>query len=241
MGEDGSWARTGHGRGRVMGGRCVLGARNVDTLVRGHGRGWGRVFSIRVDSALARRAPPRLRVRSLARTAGRVARPTNRVARPTNRVARPTNRVARPARRGSAGGGAGWSSGSSRARATPARLRLCGSLRRTLRPSPSDSVAPACPGRPASARSIGRPGPADIRGMIRPSRSRPVPLPRPLPPYCGGSAAIVPPLPRRRRRGEGHGGGGGAATGGDLGATAAAVQRRSSGGVGWTRLKASSL
>jgi len=211
MGEDGSWARTGHGRGRVMGGRCVLGARNVDTLVRGHGRGWGRVFAIRVDSALAHRAPPRLRVRNLARTAGRVARPTNRVARPTNRVARPTNRVARPARRGSAGGGAGWSSGSSRARATPARLRLCGSLRRTLRPSPSDSVAPACPGRPASARSIGRPGPADIRGMIRPSRSRPVPLPRAsaaaavLRRQCGHSAAAAAEAsprrrPRRRRR-----------------------------------------
>ena len=100
----------------------------------------------------------------------------------------------------------------------------------TLLQSPPESVAPACPGRPASARSIGRPGPADIRGMIRPSRIRPVPLPRPLPPYCGHIAAAAAEAsprrrPRRRRRS----------------CHWRRPGRHCSGGVGWTRLKASSL
>ena len=69
--------------------------------------------------------------------------------------------------------------------------------------TPPESVAPAGPGRPPdlSAEPRPRPGrPAVIR------LSRPVPLPRPLPPYCGRSTAATAeaaagPLrsPRRKR------------------------------------------
>jgi hypothetical protein len=79
----------------------------------------------------------------------------------------------------------GFGGGGRRARATPARLRL--------RPSPSRR-------RAGAARPIHRPA------VIR--LSRPNPLPRPLPPYCGRSTAATAeaaagPLrsPRRKRLG----------------------------------------
>ena len=217
MGEDGSWAWTGHRRGRVMGGRRVLGARNVDTLVRGHGRGWGSagIFNTRGLGSCTQGPSTIARTQSCAH--GRPSRPAHQPPRPAHQPSRPAS----AARVG--GGGRGVVQ-----RLQPSSGDACEAA--TLRQSPPESVAPACPGRPASARSIGRPGPADIRGMIRPSRIRPVPLPRPLPPYCGHSAAAAAEAsprrrPRRRRRS----------------CHWRRPGRHCSGGVGWTRLKASSL